>query len=57
MAKLDGESKLYYHDEVKDFVAAGIARLKLQTDKFRIDRIVVRPLSSGYRITYKGSWK
>lgn len=62
MAKLDGVSKTYYADEVRDFVQAGIRRLKL-TDGgrnpepqrgFRIDntRVVERKVASGHKVQY-----
>lgn len=55
MAKLDGVSKLYYHDEVRDFVAAGIAKLQATQKRgfaIRNMRLVERKVSSGQKVLY-----
>lgn len=55
MSKLDGASKTYYADEVRDFVQAGIRRLQASRGKgFRIDntRLVERKVASGHKVIY-----
>jgi len=62
VAKLDGVSKTYYADEVRDFVQAGIRRLRetnggrdVKPERgFRIDntRVVERKVASGHKVLY-----